>query len=802
MDRNRAPVTNFEDGFDESVRALLQRMKGGEPGTILVKKDTARPGFVTPRLIEAAGENVSVWHADCTDHESTIFEQIIPEGKRHITKVEKPPRVEVAIISNKTGMNLGTAQREESAMDPDIISGMMAAVRNFVKDSLEIHSDGELADGDFERFEMHGFNILIYLSENINISTILSGSIDKEIMDDLRTVAKAIEDDYGGALKDWNGSMTAIEGIERPLEKMLFSSRKYEGHWDYSQLMQLNAKMCSKVLREMERASVDGPLLICIENIESIQPESLAQLEHLARNLPFMTVGLVASGHGEMEDIGKTMEAVGHLSCLNLVAKEDPLERLENERDDWPTIRIVIKYLFFTKTFDTDMLAEITGISHERLDEVADLLASSGVIHGSTVDRSALLQVIGECDEEELYGILEDVVGVYENHRPYDFHHLAFLYSRLVKCDRSCRGRLIKYAELAAEDYTRSLNWGPAIEMWLTVGENSPDPQKRMSAYWNALEMQWMISDSAAATRTSRKLLYVATSENSEYYQGLAHLINGRLDSSQGDFVGAMANLKQAEMLFELMDEREYLAHVKNSKGALYYRLGKNAESLEAFRSAEAIAGEINHMKLLLNVRMNIGYNYVAARRYDEAEEIFDSVLGIIDDSGNLFNKPAALWNKALLRFYQEKYGECADLCRQAARLSSDMSNSRVHIQALTTLSAALDKLGMTEESDKVSLESLNLAERTGEGDILALTYNVFESHHVRSLEWMRKVRHTVRHKDVYPKTLDGLKSEILMQFNDYLDAIDELISPDCDRSRREEIISKLDRLKDRLLYD
>ena len=96
-------------------------------------------------------------------------------------------------------------------------------------------------------------------------------------------------------------------------------------------------------------------------------------------------------------------------------------------------------------------------------------------------------------------------------------------------------------------------------------------------------------------------------------------------------------------------------------------------------------------------------------------------------------------------------------------------------------------------------MEALELSERFGEGDILAMLFNVFELQHIKSLKWMKKVNEEVNDGTAFPNTLKALRSEIMNLFLDYLDEIDELVTVECDESQRKEVHAKLEKLLNRL---
>jgi hypothetical protein len=101
-------------------------------------------------------------------------------------------------------------------IDDDIFSGMLTAVKAFIKDSFRSKSGGCLKRMDF------GVNkLLIEQGQNVYLTSILHGGEPLHLPLFMMEVLKDVEEKYGSIFEAWDGNISKLAGINEIVEKLL-----------------------------------------------------------------------------------------------------------------------------------------------------------------------------------------------------------------------------------------------------------------------------------------------------------------------------------------------------------------------------------------------------------------------------------------------------------------------------------------------------------------------------------------------------------------------------------------------------
>lgn len=116
---------------------------------------------------------------------------------------------EVYVIHHSGNLMCHKAFGDESAMDKDLVSGMIKAIESFVKDSFASDDDSS----ELEKIEFGSHNIMIRKSHKFSLALVYkSGSMSK--LNELATeLVDRIEEDYADIIEDWDGEMDHVRGI-------------------------------------------------------------------------------------------------------------------------------------------------------------------------------------------------------------------------------------------------------------------------------------------------------------------------------------------------------------------------------------------------------------------------------------------------------------------------------------------------------------------------------------------------------------------------------------------------------------
>jgi hypothetical protein len=94
-------------------------------------------------------------------------------------------------------------------MDEDILSSMLVAVQDFIKESFS-DQEGMLDEMNFGRFQ-----VLLGRGEHIIMATIVLGDDPEHLKPQVTQCVKDIEEKYADVLKDWDGDMASLKGAAK-----------------------------------------------------------------------------------------------------------------------------------------------------------------------------------------------------------------------------------------------------------------------------------------------------------------------------------------------------------------------------------------------------------------------------------------------------------------------------------------------------------------------------------------------------------------------------------------------------------
>jgi predicted ATPase len=246
----------------------------------------------------------------------------------HLFSREDPPKVECIYLITDTGLLIKEVVREETKLDSTIFAGMLTAVGEFVKDSLNMLS-GEEKKEALNTLGYQNYRILIESGRNTNLVVILIGRENEFLINDMREILLNVEEQFGNILKTWDGDDSSVGGIDILL-KSLITSGKYDGI-DYAKddpKVKRN-RLFENILLGIERHSKGNPSLLCIEDLQWIDPSSLALMHYVARNT--RKCNLLILGTYRPEDVSATKEGKVHylIESMQLMNREDLYQKIE-----------------------------------------------------------------------------------------------------------------------------------------------------------------------------------------------------------------------------------------------------------------------------------------------------------------------------------------------------------------------------------------------------------------------------------------------------------------------------------------
>jgi hypothetical protein len=116
---------------------------------------------------------------------------------------------EVFLMYNDGRLIKHFTRRLKPDMDEDILSSMLVAVQDFIKESFS-DQEGMLDEMNFGRFQ-----VLLGRGEHIIMATIVLGDDPEHLKPQVTQCVKDIEEKYADVLKDWDGDMASLKGAAK-----------------------------------------------------------------------------------------------------------------------------------------------------------------------------------------------------------------------------------------------------------------------------------------------------------------------------------------------------------------------------------------------------------------------------------------------------------------------------------------------------------------------------------------------------------------------------------------------------------
>jgi outer membrane protein OmpA-like peptidoglycan-associated protein len=128
-------------------------------------------------------------------------------------------RVEqVFLIHAETGLLLAHAWTPElKASDPDLISGMLTAIRDFVADSFAREREA----GGLRRFSVGELTVMVEQGPRAVLAAVVRGQAPDSLLERLQDTLETVHSQFAGALADFDGDAAAFEPARPLLEECL-----------------------------------------------------------------------------------------------------------------------------------------------------------------------------------------------------------------------------------------------------------------------------------------------------------------------------------------------------------------------------------------------------------------------------------------------------------------------------------------------------------------------------------------------------------------------------------------------------
>ncbi len=128
---------------------------------------------------------------------------------------------ELFLIQRGSGLLLAHASRGPESEEPEVISGMLTAITDFVRDSFDVEQGSEV-----ETFRVGDLTLVVKGGSKAVLAATVRGVPPPALHDRLQTSIEEVHRDYGRQIDAFDGDMESLAGVEALLEPNLLEEAK------------------------------------------------------------------------------------------------------------------------------------------------------------------------------------------------------------------------------------------------------------------------------------------------------------------------------------------------------------------------------------------------------------------------------------------------------------------------------------------------------------------------------------------------------------------------------------------------
>lgn len=129
---------------------------------------------------------------------------------------------QVFLIHRESGLLIEHLVSDQAiSKDPDMVSGMLTAIQDFVKDSFDVAQDDQLST-----LKLGELTVLVEHSPHAVIALVVRGIVPGKLHTQLRETSEQVHQKYGRLCRDFTGDTTAFAGIDDSLRPCLMSQKQ------------------------------------------------------------------------------------------------------------------------------------------------------------------------------------------------------------------------------------------------------------------------------------------------------------------------------------------------------------------------------------------------------------------------------------------------------------------------------------------------------------------------------------------------------------------------------------------------
>jgi len=272
------------------LKETIDKVSTGAGSAILI---SGKPGIGKTSLGEAVvadyatNSNYQVLTGKCLPESSVPFQPFVKilksAGLEHLLSPESP-KIETVSIVYKDGRCIETAQSQDSSSpDPELVSGMLQAIRDFARESY--------GKGDLSQLKFRDLDLVIEQGKNCYVVAAIKNGISKNLCEDVKNIVTELEK-QNPKLEMWDGNKDGLVNLSAPLAGLV---EKYKGEFNSSNLKNEKDKIIDRVTEGLKTKANEKPILVYIDDMHLADPSTLQLFHYLSRNIKDSKIAILGT---------------------------------------------------------------------------------------------------------------------------------------------------------------------------------------------------------------------------------------------------------------------------------------------------------------------------------------------------------------------------------------------------------------------------------------------------------------------------------------------------------------------------
>ncbi len=678
----------------------VKSVEGG--GLLLIEKEIGAEDGINP-IKDSLHDTFTIYSTKADYTAKTVFEKALPEDYSYLFSIKKPPKVLASYFIDHSGLLLASSERKESGLDPDIFSGMLNAVNNFVKDSIDQMrdnpSEGSLGAMTYEDKEIG--DVTIQMSQGrcgVLVVTYL-GESSKRVKNEFDSLNREIHDRYSKEVENWDGDSNAehIISIQSIMKSFFFDSKRFEGTINLDRLKTARENIKEKVLKALEKEYKKNKIALVFDNIQNIDDFSVEMICYIVRNTSIPVVC-----QSETHVMGKDADQKVLRKIFDGIPEDEITKKTIHSRVDIQTlvkeklegidenVLEVLRYASVLGEFDVGVISEAIEIDRVQVEREMDILQEIGILVDNKFANSRLRQRAYETmTTDEKADIEISIAGSLESRGDEYVPKIAKL---LLPHSSKVREKAVIYSIKAAEQFLQNLNLEKALYYYHEAIELDNDKKRKMETLKEVLEIE--------------RLTWISNQMRDEYHSDITTLEEVARDAGNEEML-TIAKIHDLRLYKEndLFDLDEAMERFKDIK-----KHAENLANVELLIKANNLAGIIHRKKNML----------------DEAVRYYKIALYLSNGNGILSEKFKMQNNIALCLMMKKNWNEAESLFLASLKTAKTLNYTYAIPSLYSNLVYLYSEMGKTSKDQEVKNrlkvkineltdEAIEICEETGE---------------------------------------------------------------------------------------